>query len=87
MYLVSDRVKAFQHTSSAVEGCNGHLAQMHHNQRGLPEQRYKVRTILHNFDCRASDGTTPAARFFRRLLPDLFETILSHIEVLPRSRQ
>ena len=82
-----DRVKAFQRASSAVEGRNGYLAQMHHNQRGLPKQRYKVWTILHNFDCRAADGTTPAARFFRRPFPDLFDTVLSHIEVLPRSRQ
>jgi hypothetical protein len=82
-----DRVKTFQRASSAVEGRNGYLAQMHHNQRGLPKQRYKVWTILHNFDCRASDGTTPAVRFFRRPFPDLFETVLPHIEVLPRSRQ
>ena len=83
----TDRVKAFQRASSAVEGRNGYLSQMHHNHRGLPKQRYKVWTILHNFDCRAADGTTPASRFFRRTFPDLFETALSHIEVLPRSRQ
>ena len=44
-------------------------------------------TVLHNFDCRAPDGTTPAARFFRRAFPDLFETVLSHIEDLPLPRQ
>jgi Family of unknown function (DUF6399)/IclR helix-turn-helix domain len=81
------QVQAFQRTSSAVEGRNGALAQLHHNQRGLPKQRYKVWTVLHNFDCRAPDGTTPAARFFRRAFPDLFETVLSHIEVLPQPRQ
>ncbi|HSX81038.1 MAG TPA: DUF6399 domain-containing protein [Candidatus Saccharimonadia bacterium] len=83
----TQQVHAFQRTSSAVEGRNGALAQLHHNQRGLPKQRYKVWTVLHNFDCRAPDGTTPAARFFRRTFPDLFETVLSHIEVLPRPRQ
>ncbi len=83
----TDRVKAFQRASSAVEGRNGYLSQMHHNHRGLPKQRYKVWTILHNFDCRASDGTTPASRFFRRTFPDLFETVLSHIEALPRPRR
>jgi hypothetical protein len=80
-------VQAFQRASSAVEGRNGYLAQMQHNQRGLPKQRYKVWTVLHNFDCRAADGTTPASRFFRRTFPDLFETVLSHIEALPRPRQ
>jgi hypothetical protein len=82
-----DRVKSFQRTSSAVEGRNGFLSQMQHNQRGLPKQRSKVWTVLHNFDGHAADGTTPAARFFRRTFPDLFETVLSHIEVLPRARQ
>ena len=81
------RVSAFQRASSAVEGRNGALAQLHHNQRGVPKHRYKVWTVLHNFDCRAGDGTTPASRFFRRSFPDLFETVLSHIEALPRPRQ
>jgi Family of unknown function (DUF6399) len=83
----TQRVKAFQRTSSAVEGRNGYLSQMHHNHRGLPKQRPKVWTALHHFDCRAPDGTTPASRFFRRSFPDLFETVLARIDTLPRSRQ
>jgi uncharacterized protein DUF6399 len=81
------RVQVFARASSAVEGRNGYLSQMHHNQRGLPKRRYKVWTVLHNFDCRASDGTTPAARFFQRAFPDLFETVLSNIDALPRPRK
>ena len=83
----AEHAKAFQRASSAVEGRNGALAQLHHNQRGVPKRRYKVWTVLHNFDCRAPDGTTPAARFFRRGFPDLFETVLSTIEDLPRPRK
>ena len=83
----TDRANVFQRASSAVEGRNGYLSQMHHNQRGLPKRRYKVWTVLHNFDCRAADGTTPASRFFRRGFPDLFETVLSHVDDLPRPRQ
>ena len=83
----AEHVRAFQRASSAVEGRNGYLSQMHHNHRGLPKRRYKVWTVLHNFDCRAADGTTPAARFFRREFPDLFETVLSKIDDLPRPRQ
>jgi hypothetical protein len=79
--------KAFQRASSAVEGRNGYLSQMHHNHRGLPKHRYQVWTVLHNFDCRASDGTTPASRFFRREFPDLFETVLWQIDDLPRPRR
>lgn len=83
----TERVKVFQRASSAVEGRNGWLSQLHHKQRGLPKQRDKVWTILQNFDCRAADGTTPAARFFRQSFPALFETVLAHSEGLPRSRQ
>jgi Family of unknown function (DUF6399) len=83
----TDRVNAFQRASAAGEGRNGSLSQMHHNHRGLPKRRSKVWTVLHNVDCRAPDGTTPASRFFRRTFPDLFETVFFHIEALPQPRQ
>jgi Family of unknown function (DUF6399)/IclR helix-turn-helix domain len=83
----AEHAKAFQRASSAVEGRNGALAQLHHHQRGLPKQRDKVWTVRHNFDGRAPDGTTPAARFFRRGFPDLCETVLSTIDDLPRPRK
>jgi Family of unknown function (DUF6399) len=79
----TEQVTAFPRASSAVEGRHGTLAPLQHNQRGLPTQRYKVWSVLHNFDCRAPDGTPPAARFFRRTLPDLFETVLSRLAALP----
>ena len=82
-----EHARAFQRASSAVEGRNGYLSQLQHNQRGLPKRRYQVWTVLHNFDCRAADGTTPAARFFRRSFPDLFESVLSQIDELPLPRQ
>jgi hypothetical protein len=83
----TDRVKALQRASSAVEGRNGARAQLPHTQRGWSAQRAKVWPVLHNFDCHAAEGTTPASRFFRREFPDLFETVLSHVEDLPRPRQ
>lgn len=83
----AEHAKAFQRASSAVEGRNGYLSQMQHNHRGLPMRRYQVWTALHNFDGRAADGTTPAARFFRRSFPDLFESVLSQIDELPMPRQ
>jgi uncharacterized protein DUF6399/IclR-like helix-turn-helix domain-containing protein len=82
-----EHARAFQRASSAVEGRNGYLSQMHHNHRGLPMRCYQVWTVLHNFDCHAADGTTPAARFFRRAFPDLFESVLSQIDELPMPRQ
>src|SRR5215475_2925709 len=83
----AEHAKAFQRASSAVEGRNGSLSQMQHNHRGLPTRRYQVWTVLHNFDCRAADGTTPATRFFRREFPALFESVLSQINELPVPRQ
>ena len=83
----AEHAKAFQRASSAVEGRNGYLSQMQHNHRGLPTRRYQVWTALHNFDCRATDGTTPASRFFRRSFPDLFESVLSKIDAFPMPRQ
>src|ERR671933_19116 len=83
----AEHAKAFQRASSAVEGRNGSLSQMQHNHRGLPTRRSQVWTALHNFDGRAADGTTPAARFFRRSFPDLFESVLSQIDELPMPRQ
>jgi hypothetical protein len=83
----AEHARAFQRASSAVEGRNGYLSQMQHNHRGIPTRRYPVWTVLHNFDCRAADGTTPASRFFRRSFPDLFESVLSQIKELPMPRQ
>ena len=83
----AEHARAFQRASSAVEGRNGYLSQMQHNHRGLPMRRYQVWTVLHNFDCRAADGTTPASRFFWRSFPDLFESVLSQIDELPMPRQ
>jgi hypothetical protein len=60
---------------------------MQHNQRGLPMRRSQVWTVLHTFECRAADGTTPASRFFRRSFPDLLESVLSPIDTLPMPRQ
>ncbi len=82
-----EHVRAFQRASSAVEGRNGYLSQMQHNHRGLPKRRYQVWSALHNFDCHAADGSTPASRFFRHEFPDLFETVLAQIDELPRPRE
>ena len=55
----------FQRTSSAVEGRNGYLARLHHSNRGFSAQTLKVLTIIHNFDVKRDDGSTPAQRLFR----------------------
>jgi hypothetical protein len=51
-------VSKFQRSSSAVEGRNGYLSQIHHNRRGLSDKRLKVATVIHNFALKRNDGTT-----------------------------
>ena len=83
----TEQARAFQRASSAVEGRNGYLSQMHHNHRGLPKRRYRTWRALHNFDCHDTDGTTPASRFFRHEFPDFFEAVFAQVGELPRPRQ
>jgi hypothetical protein len=65
------RVQVLTRASSVVEGHNNYVSHMPRNQRGLSKQRYKVWVLLYNFDYRAPDGITPAARFFGRAFLDL----------------
>ena len=68
-----DLAGQFQRASSAVEGRNGYLSQLHHCARGIPTQRLKVMTVIHNFDLKRADGTTAAERLFTTSFPDLFD--------------
>lgn len=69
--------------SSQVEGRNGYLAFVHKANRGLPLQRLQVPTVVHNFDIRREDGTTPAERLFDQIFPDLFEFIFLNVTGFP----
>jgi len=77
----------FQRASSAVEGRNGWLSQMHHNGRGLRPKRLNALTVIHNFDLKRRDGTTAAERLFNRQFPDLFEWLVGQMGELPLPRQ
>lgn len=69
----------FQRASSQVEGRNGYLSFVHRAHRGIPKQRLAVLTVVHNFDIRRGDGTTPAERLFSRPFPDLFEFLCQNV--------
>ena len=79
-------VSNFQRTSSAVEGRNGCLSQIHHNGRGLTMNRLKSLTIIHNYYLKRSDGTTAAERLFRGKFDDPFEWLVAHLTELPLAR-
>lgn len=80
-------VSKFQRSSSAVEGRNGYLSQVHHNRRGLSTKRLKVSTVIHNFSLKRNDGTTAAQRLFGQKFPDLFEYLVKNIGELPQPRK
>ena len=80
-------VSKFQRSSSAVEGRNGYLSQVHHNRRGLSSKRLQVSTIIHNFSLKRNDGTTAAQRLFGQQFPDLFEYLVESIGELPQPRK
>jgi hypothetical protein len=77
----------FQRASSAVEGRNGCLSQLHHNGRGFSKNRLKALKTIHNFDLKRRDGTTAAQRLFKREFPDLFEWLIDQMGALPVPRQ
>ncbi len=77
----------FHRASSAVEGRNGSLAQSYHNGRGLTNHRLSALTVIHNYDTRRSDGSTPAERLFGEQFPDLFDWLLNQMGALPLPRK
>jgi hypothetical protein len=79
-------VSNFQRTSSAIEGRNGWLSQIHHNGRGLTTKRLKALTIIHNYYLKRSDGTTAAERLFGTKFADPFEWLVDHMGDLPLAR-
>lgn len=82
-----DLAGQFQRASSAVEGRNGYLSQRHHCARGMPTQRLKVMSVVHNFDLKRTDGTTAAERLFGTAFPDLFDWIVERMPPLPVPRK
>lgn len=78
----------FQRTSSQVEGRNGFLSQINHNQKSFDDTRLEVMTVIHNFDTRGLDSKTPAERLFGDTMSfePLFDYIIKNIQELPRPR-
>ena len=77
----------FHRASSAVEGRNGALSQSYHNGRGLTSRRLGALTVIHNYDTRRRDGSTPAGRLYGEQFPDLFDWLLDQMGALPLPRQ
>jgi len=87
--LAQQLARTFQRASSQTEGRNGYLVFINHAHKGFPKNRLQVLTVIHNYDIKRADGTTPAHRLFRREFPDLFEFICENVAGFkePRSRK
>lgn len=80
-------VELFLRTTSAVEGRNGWLSQIHFNGRGLSEKRLNSQTAIHNYFLKRSDSTTACERLSGIKPDDLFQYLIANIGVLPQPRR
>ena len=69
--------RKFQRASSQVEGRNGYLSAINHNQRSFDSQRLEVLTVVHNFDTKGLDGMVPADRLFGKFVK--FDPLIDYI--------
>jgi hypothetical protein len=76
----------FQRSSSCTEGRNGQLSLRYHNLHILTDRKLAALTVLHNFDTRRADGTTPARRFFGTPHRELFPFLLLQMKPPGRPR-
>ncbi len=81
--------RKFQRASSQVEGRNGFLSLINHNQKSFDHIRLEVMTVIHNYDTRGIDGKTPAERLFgdKMKFEPLFDYILDNFGELPRPKK
>ena len=63
------------------------LLLLHHSNRGFSAQTLKVLTIIHNFDVKRDDASSPAQRLFRHEFPDLFLWVVPLMSPLPTPRR
>jgi len=70
---------SFQRASSQTEGRNGYLSFINHGNKGISKQRLEVLTVVHNYDIKRDDGSTPAQRLFNKQFPDLFEFLCQNV--------
>ncbi len=82
-------VKLFIRATSAIEGRNSWLSQIHFNGRGLSQKRLKSQCAIHNYFLQRSDGSTSCERLSGIKPDNMFEFIVQNIGVLaePRKRK
>jgi hypothetical protein len=79
--VVDECAGLFQRSSSCVEGRNGQLSLRHHGFHRLSIGKLAALTAVHNFWLKRKDGTCAAERFFGVKPRDMFEYLLSRVDL------
>lgn len=77
----------FQRSSSCTEGRNGQLALRHHGLHRISQRKLHALTVVHNFFLTRQDGSTAAQRFFDQPHRDLFDFLLTQVDLPGRPAQ
>lgn len=79
--VATECAQHFQRSSSCIEGRNGQLALRHHGLHRISHRKLNALTVVHNFYLTRSDGSTAAQRFFQQPHRDLFEYLLTRVDL------
>ena len=76
----------FIRSSSALEGRNGWLSQIHFTGRGLTSDRLTSQTAIRNYMIEREDGTTACERLVGIKPDNIFDFILENLGPMPEPR-
>ena len=77
----------FSRSTSAVEGRNAWISQIHFNGRGLTENRLLSQTAIKNYFLKREDGTTACERLTGIIPENLMNYLMENIDPLPEPRK
>jgi hypothetical protein len=79
--VAAECANLFHRSSSCVEGRNGQLSLRHHGLHRLSNRKLAALTAVHNYFLKRPDGTTAAERFFGIKPREMFEFLLSKVDL------
>jgi hypothetical protein len=85
--VATECAQLFQRSSSCTEGRNGQLALRHHGLHRISQRKLRALTVVHNFYLTRPDGSTAAQRFFAQDHRNLFDYLLTQVDLPGRPAQ
>jgi hypothetical protein len=79
--VATECAQLFQRSSSCIEGRNGQLALRHHGLHRISHRKLSALTVVHNFYITRPDDSTAAQRFFQRSHRNLFDYLLTQVDL------